>query len=503
MLIGKTALHWAAAVNNEEAARVLIQNHANVDAQDEYNQTALFLAAREGSYQVARILLHVGKANVDLPDHMERFPRDVALERHHRDIAQLIQDSSHGLGTGTLSGLVLPQASASSPYVQASAAKSRSKKSTSQRKQSARSVVGEAGDRLLHNSQHAVEADPARCRELMVPVRAKKTRRQRAPMTGQSVSQSQLESAAKLFGVLDPTDMLRISPEQPPSYENAINGRLAQFAAMQQAASMGIDSHSVYHTGVAFEEPQQFGACPDMTYAEMVGFHQQPTGVVLQPSSYLPGGLVEADPSHMAHNSPTVPICHAYSPQSVSAVQGREATVVSGGQRSQPLSPVHRQMLQQKMQLHQSQNLHYQQHQPRHHSHEHHLQPLQPVTSDSFDASSVALVSRESTVPDITAYLQPMLSSAAASTQIMFQYPTPPSNHSTTEVTSPTVVQQTGGNPPNGYPTPSPERSPGQWSSTPPNSAKSDWSEPVHNNSPRRTITNVQGIKDEPEPAYL
>jgi len=70
---GRTALHWAASVNNEEAAHVLLCHHGNVDAQDEYNQTPLFLAAREGSFQVARILLHQGKANVDLPDHMERF----------------------------------------------------------------------------------------------------------------------------------------------------------------------------------------------------------------------------------------------------------------------------------------------------------------------------------------------------------------------------------------------------------------------------------------------
>ena len=32
---GKTALHWAAAVNNSEATRVLLQHGANRDAQDQ------------------------------------------------------------------------------------------------------------------------------------------------------------------------------------------------------------------------------------------------------------------------------------------------------------------------------------------------------------------------------------------------------------------------------------------------------------------------------------
>ena len=59
-------------MNNEEASRVLIRHHANVDTQDEQNQTPLLVAAREGSFQVAQILLQLGKANTDLPDHMER-----------------------------------------------------------------------------------------------------------------------------------------------------------------------------------------------------------------------------------------------------------------------------------------------------------------------------------------------------------------------------------------------------------------------------------------------
>lgn len=42
---GRTALHWAAAVNNVDAANILLMHHANRDAQDEKDETPLFLAA--------------------------------------------------------------------------------------------------------------------------------------------------------------------------------------------------------------------------------------------------------------------------------------------------------------------------------------------------------------------------------------------------------------------------------------------------------------------------
>ena len=41
-------MHWAAAVNNEDAARTLLQNGANRDAQDNKDETPLFVAAKEG-----------------------------------------------------------------------------------------------------------------------------------------------------------------------------------------------------------------------------------------------------------------------------------------------------------------------------------------------------------------------------------------------------------------------------------------------------------------------
>jgi len=80
-------------VNNVEALLTLVQRDANKDAQDSYDQTPLFLAAREGSREAVRALLDAG-ANRDIADHMDRLPRQMAVERLHHDIAQMLDDYS-------------------------------------------------------------------------------------------------------------------------------------------------------------------------------------------------------------------------------------------------------------------------------------------------------------------------------------------------------------------------------------------------------------------------
>uniref|UniRef100_A0A3B3ZAP4 Uncharacterized protein n=1 Tax=Periophthalmus magnuspinnatus TaxID=409849 RepID=A0A3B3ZAP4_9GOBI len=85
----KSALHWAAAVNNVEATLVLLKNGANRDMQDNKEETPLFLAAREGSFEAAQVLLD-HYSNRDITDHLDRLPRDTAQERMHHDIVRLL-----------------------------------------------------------------------------------------------------------------------------------------------------------------------------------------------------------------------------------------------------------------------------------------------------------------------------------------------------------------------------------------------------------------------------
>uniref|UniRef100_A0A673LM42 Neurogenic locus notch homolog protein 1 n=1 Tax=Sinocyclocheilus rhinocerous TaxID=307959 RepID=A0A673LM42_9TELE len=88
---GKSALHWAAAVNNLDAVIVLLKNGANKDMQNNKEETPLFLAAREGSYETAKVLLE-HFANREITDHMDRLPRDIAQDRMHHDIVRLIDE---------------------------------------------------------------------------------------------------------------------------------------------------------------------------------------------------------------------------------------------------------------------------------------------------------------------------------------------------------------------------------------------------------------------------
>lgn len=396
------------------------------------------------------------------------------MERQHHDIAQLIEQNSQGLATG-LSTLPSPTAGVSSVVgAQASASKSRSKKlpGSSHRKQSARSVGSDAfrvDDRLL---QHQAESDLSR-------QRSKKKKPQRM-----SMQPSQVPSAAKLIDILDPSEARLFTAEQPPSYENAINGRRAQLAAMQRA-------QSIYHTGLAFKEVphHQFEASPGMACAgmmapEAVGFHPPPAGVVLQPSAYLPSGLVEAElSSQMVHNSPTVPICQAYSPPGMAAVHVPDVSAVWADHHGPQL-----QMLTQRGQLHPSQN-------PHHHHHGQHL----PAPSMTSDVSSTAC---GASVPGSVTYAQPTPSSAVSGS--MFPYPTPPSHHShsTSDTTSPPLMPSTGSNHPN-YPTPpSHETSPSQCSGG--LSPQSDWSlEHTQNRSPQHAVISATNHAIKNEPAYV
>ena len=68
---GKSALHWAAAVNNAEALATLLGSGCNRDAQTDRDETPLFLASKEGSFEAVQMLLEHG-ANRDVTDHMDR-----------------------------------------------------------------------------------------------------------------------------------------------------------------------------------------------------------------------------------------------------------------------------------------------------------------------------------------------------------------------------------------------------------------------------------------------
>jgi ankyrin repeat protein len=75
---GYTALHFAAYRPNEKIARLLIENHAELDATAANRQTPLHLAAHFGSLAVTQALVEAG-ADYTLKDGQGRTPRETSV----------------------------------------------------------------------------------------------------------------------------------------------------------------------------------------------------------------------------------------------------------------------------------------------------------------------------------------------------------------------------------------------------------------------------------------
>uniref|UniRef100_A0A4W3HA88 Uncharacterized protein n=1 Tax=Callorhinchus milii TaxID=7868 RepID=A0A4W3HA88_CALMI len=89
-LRGETALHLACRFSQAGVAHRLLDLGADTNSRDHWGRTALHSA---GSLETGRRLLSYG-ANRELPDHLGRTPGNVAAERAHHDLEQLLQEHS-------------------------------------------------------------------------------------------------------------------------------------------------------------------------------------------------------------------------------------------------------------------------------------------------------------------------------------------------------------------------------------------------------------------------
>ena len=78
---GRTPLMYAAAKGNVATARALLEMGADVNAQNEFGDTALRVAASEGTPDIAKLLLAAGGDPL-MPGRMLLTPLDRARERH-------------------------------------------------------------------------------------------------------------------------------------------------------------------------------------------------------------------------------------------------------------------------------------------------------------------------------------------------------------------------------------------------------------------------------------
>ena len=82
-------LHFAAGEGHQEIAKLLLEARAEVDAKGVGKKTPLFFAAGKGHHEVAKLLLE-DRAEVDVKDGDGRTPLSFAAERGHHEVAKLL-----------------------------------------------------------------------------------------------------------------------------------------------------------------------------------------------------------------------------------------------------------------------------------------------------------------------------------------------------------------------------------------------------------------------------
>lgn len=84
---GQTALHYAASRNHPQITSLLLENGANVNAQDKYHATPLHRAASQGHEKVVGLLLNAPKIQIDLTDSSGCSPLHLAVDEDREDVA--------------------------------------------------------------------------------------------------------------------------------------------------------------------------------------------------------------------------------------------------------------------------------------------------------------------------------------------------------------------------------------------------------------------------------
>lgn len=85
-----TPLHNAAYNGHRDAVEHLLQVKATVDKLTPEGDSALLLAVRQGQFEVVRLLVNTGKANIDLIGRKEDTALRVALKNNSHEISEFL-----------------------------------------------------------------------------------------------------------------------------------------------------------------------------------------------------------------------------------------------------------------------------------------------------------------------------------------------------------------------------------------------------------------------------
>lgn len=212
----RTPLHWAAAVNDVASVRLLLAHGANRDAQDVHEETPLFLAAREGSLAAVGTLLEHG-ANRDITNHMDRRPRDVARDRMHMDIVELLDKY-----TPSAASLSSPPSLVSNPTVIGPTKPKAKRRQPGLPKQQPPAI-------------QLQQLDPTSTRESVAKRRTASFKKRREPPPPDPNLATLETSHEALYGGLSMSQGLATLTKQPPCYEECVGPIYANAYDPQQA----------------------------------------------------------------------------------------------------------------------------------------------------------------------------------------------------------------------------------------------------------------------------
>ena len=399
----------------------------------------MFLAAKEGSLETAKILLD-HYANREITDHMDRLPRDAAAERMHRDILQLLDEYriSSPADMALTNGLPTSP-NGYPPFMHPPKSKNKQRKKNN----------GQINMKDILSYPNGTKPNG-------LPQK-KKQKRKSAGVQRNGHSQNKDGSV----GTLSPGDSIE-SPNgydmAPPTYDNVCGqGQLilhpSQLSGLDDrvpCALQNVDEHRVmsnhYNKGDLRLDPNM-----EMIASELLFSRQQQ-----QQQQQHQQQQLSQSPMSVTNSIPTPPSSY---PSNSSPLSNDGKVSPLKGKTGFPTSPPHYLAMQN----------HAQRNRPQKSPHHYH------IDNYPFNENNPSM---DTNIPQYTAIYdnQQRVSTPMQAPHIP-QYPTPPSQHSYigSDSTPPTA---TGLHLPDNILTPSPD-SPGHWSSSSPHSAHSDWSEGI------------------------
>lgn len=407
------------------------------------DETPLFLAAREGSYETAKTLLD-HYANREITDHMDRLPRDAAAERMHQDILHLLDEYR----LNSPNDITLPNGLPTSPNGYPPFMHPQNKSKQKQR-------------RTKNNGQINMKdilSYPNGTKPNGLPQKKQKPKRKSAAVPRNGHSQNRDSSV----GTLSPGDSIE-SPNgydmTPPTYDNVCGQ--GQQIMMHPSQLNGIDEHAVT---CALQNGMDEQHVMNNHYKGDLRLDQHP-GMEMLTNEWLHSQqqqqhqqqLAARSPMNVTNSIPTPPSSNpSHNNGSPGNHEGKPSPVK--GKTGFPTSPPHYLAMQQ----------HAQRNRPQKSPHHYHIDSY-PFSNENHNM--------DTNIPQYTVIYENQQQRVSTPMQVPHipQYPTPPSQHS---------YLGSDSTPPNGLAlpdnilTPSPD-SPGHWSSSSPHSAQSDWSEGI------------------------